>query len=258
MFTFGISTTIMSDRDVFDGIERIGKSSFKFVEISCEKRHFDYEDKSKIKKLKSMLKKKSLSGISLHPPIWVDIANREEWTRMKSLREVEKVILVAKRLNIPRIILHPGKKDSHIERAIESLTELTDFADEWGTKILLENNIPGNLGSRIDELQTISDKFNLPICVDTSHASAKENILNKLLDLFENRIDHFHLSDSLMKGCEDHLIPYEGKIAWEPVVDFIKTHKGFAIFEVFPRENHGIIRNLEEIKRQWENNKICP
>ncbi len=251
MFNFGISTIIADDRDVFTSIEIIKKSSFKFVEIRCEKGHFNYEDKGEIKKLKMMLKKKSLKGVSLHPPIWVDIASSEEWTRMKSLREVEKVILVAKRLDVPRIILHPGKSDGDIRKAIESIGELVRFAGEWDTNIILENTFPDDLGSNIDELQTIFDKFNLPVCVDTSHASAKGNILNKLLDLFEDRIEHLYLSDSMMEGSDDHLVPYEGKISWEPVVDFMKKHNGFAIFEVPRRDNSEIMEDLEEIRSQW-------
>lgn len=258
MFTFGISTIITDNADVFTATKIIGNSSFKFVEIRCEKGHFEYEDKAEIKKVKKTLKEKNLSGIALHPPVWIDIGNREEWTRMKSLREAEKVILVANRLGVPRIILHPGKKNSSIEKAIQSIDELSDFAEEWGVKILLENTIPGDLGSNIDELQTLSDKFNLPICLDTSHASAKENILNKILEIFGGKIGHFHLSDSMMKGSDDHLMPCDGKIDWKPVVNFMRAHKGFAVFEVPSRDNKAIIENMEEIKRQWKNNKVCP
>jgi sugar phosphate isomerase/epimerase len=258
MFNFGISTTITDDRDVFAAVEIIGGSSFKFVEIRCEKGHFNYEDKGEIKKLKMILKKKSLKGISLHPPLWVDIANSEEWMRVKSLREVEKIILVANRLNVPRIILHPGKGTGDIEKASESLSEVVSFADEWGLEIILENTFPNDFGSGIDELKICSDKFNLPVCIDTSHASARENILNRLLDLFEDRIKHFHLSDSMMKGSDDHLIPCEGKIVWEVVVNFLNNHEGVAIFEIPHHNDIKIIEKLEEIKSQWENNKICP
>jgi sugar phosphate isomerase/epimerase len=251
MFNFGISTIITDDMDVFAGIDVIKESSFKFVEIRCEKGHFNYEDKGEIKRLKMILKKKSLRGISLHPPVWVDIAGGDEWTRMKSLREVEKIILVAKRLDVPKLILHPGKSDGDIGKTIESLGEIVGFAEEWDTEIILENTSPDDLGSNINELQIISREFNLPLCVDTSHASAKVNILNKLLDLFEDRIEHFHLSDSMMEGSDDHLLPYKGKINWEPVVDFIKKHNGFAIFEVPRRDNSEIMEDLEGIKSRW-------
>jgi hypothetical protein len=62
----------------------------------------------------------------------------------------------------------------------------------------------------------------------------------------------------MMKGSDDHLIPYEGKINWQPVVDFMKTHEGFAIFEVPHGDNSKIIESLEEIKSRWKNNEICP
>ncbi|MEJ2567507.1 MAG: sugar phosphate isomerase/epimerase [candidate division WOR-3 bacterium] len=229
MFSFVISTTITNDRDVFSGIKVIGESSFRFVEIRCEKGHFDYEDKEEIKKVKTLLKKKSLSCISLHPPLWVDIANREEWTRVKSLREVEKVILVAERLKAPRVILHPGKSAGDMKKSIESIAELVEFGEEFDTEIILENTSPGNFGSKIDDLRFLSDEFELPVCVDTSHASAKEDILNQMLRLFEDRIEHFHLSDSIKKGSDDHLIPYEGKIVWEPILKYLKDHDGFAM-----------------------------
>ncbi len=258
MFTFGISTTITADRDVFAAAEMIGKSSFKLVEIRCEKGHFNYEDKGEIKRLKTKLKKKSLKGVSLHPPLWVDIANSDEWARVKSLREVEKVILVANRLNVPRIILHPGKSAGDIEKASKSLSELVSFAGEWGLEIILENTFPDDFGSGIDELKILSGNFDLAVCIDTSHASAKENVLNRLLDLFEDRIKHLHLSDSLMKGSDDHLIPYEGKIIWEGVVNFLNNHEGVAIFEIPHHNNSKIIEKLEQIKSRWENNKICP
>jgi len=258
MFDFGISTIIKDDSDVFAAVETVEKSSFKFLEIRCEKGHFNHEDKEEIEKLKSILKKKSLSGVSLHPPLWVDIANKEEWTRMKSLREVEKVILVAKRLKIPRIVLHPGQGAGDIEKSKKSVSELASFADEWDVKLILENTFPDNFGSSIDELKAISDEFKLPVCIDTSHASAKEDILARLLDVFEDRIVHLHLSDSMMEGTDDHLMPYEGKINWDPVVDFMHTHKGFAIFEVPYRNNSEITETLEKIVRQWQNEKICP
>ncbi len=258
MFNFGISTTITNDRDVFSAIQIIGESSFRFVEIRCEKGHFDYENKEEIKKVKTLLKKKSLSCVSLHPPLWVDIANKEEWTRVKSLREVEKVILVAKRLKAPRVIIHPGKSAGSMQKSMESLIELSEFGKEFDTDIILENTSPGNLGSKVDELSVLSDEFKLPVCVDTSHASAKEDILNQMLQLFGDKIEHFHLSDSKKKGSDDHLIPYEGKIVWEPVLEFLKSHEGFAIFEIYPRGESEIIKELEKITRRWKNNKINP
>ncbi len=253
MFTFGISSMITDDKDVFAAVEIIKKSSFNTLEIRCEKEHFNYEDIVEIKKLKTLLKKTSLSVSSLHPPIWINIAHTDEWTRVKSVREVEKIILVAKRLNVQKIILHPGKITGNMEKAFLSIVELVSFAEEWETKLIVENTSPEDFGSRIDEIKTISDKFDLPVCIDTSHASANKNILNKLLKTFDGKIEHFHLSDSKMKGSDDHLIPYEGKINWKPVVNFMKAHEGIGIFEIPIRENTSLIEKLEKITNQWKN-----
>jgi len=252
MFNLGISTTITYDKDIFSGIELIANSSFRFVEIRCEKEHFNYEDEKEIKKLKNTLKKKSLTGISIHHPLWVNVADVDEWMRTKSIREVEKVILVAKKLNIPKIILHPGKNSGDAEKSSESLSELVSFAEEWDTEIILENTFPDDFGSSIDELKILSDKFNLPVCIDTSHCSAKDNLLNKFLVTFNGKIKHLHISDSFMKGSDDHLIPYKGKIIWEPVVEFMKVHEGTGIFEIAPWESSNVIKALEKIKSKWK------
>jgi sugar phosphate isomerase/epimerase len=259
MFTFGISTVIMSDKDIFSVLEIIGKSSFKFIEIRCEKEHFDYEDKGEIGRLKKALRKNAIVGVSLHPPVWTDIATRDQWTRMKSVREVEKVILVAKRLAVPAVILHPGKSIGYIEEALRSIEELIDFAKGWDVQIILENTFPRDFGSTIDELKSILDKFELPVCLDTSHASAKGNKLNKFLEIFNGRIERFHLSDSMVENNDDHFIPYEGKIDWEPVLKFLHAYKGIAVFEVSPDENfYTTIKKLEEIKKQWGNENFSP
>jgi len=258
MFTFGISTIITNDTDVFSCVELIKTSSFKFVEIRCEKEHFDYEDNGEIKKLKNILKKNNIYGVSLHPPVWVDIAIEDEWTRMKSTREVEKVILIAKRLNIPRVILHPGKSAGNMKKASLSIKEILDFADEWNVQIILENTFPDDFGSRPKDLQIITDKFDIPVCIDTSHASTKGNKLDKFFEIFEGKIKHFHLSDSRMKNGDDHLIPYEGKINWEPVLRILHTYDGFAVFEIPPEEGPHIIEKLEKIKNEWGNKKIYP
>lgn len=252
MFDLGISTTITNDKDVFSGIEMIAKSTFRFVEIRCEKGHFDYEDEKELKKLKMILKKKSLKGTSLHPPLWINPASADDWLRTKSVRETEKIILVAKRLNIPKIILHPGKNHGNIENASLSLSEIVSFAEEWNTEIILENTFPDNFGSRIDELKTLSDKFNLPVCIDTSHCSAKENLLNKFILTFNDKIKHLHISDSRMKGSDDHLIPYKGKIIWKTVIDFINAHEGTGIFEIEPCKSSNVIETLEETKNKWK------
>jgi sugar phosphate isomerase/epimerase len=258
MFTFGISTILTSDRDVFACIELIRTSSFKFVEIRCEKGHFDYDNNGEIKRLKNVLRKNNLQGVSLHPPLWVDIANKDEWTRVKSVREAEKVILVAKKMNIPRIILHPGKSAGDMGKAFLSVEELLDFANEWDVQIILENTFPDDFGSRLKELQSISDKFNMSVCIDTSHASTKGNRVDRFLEIFGGKIKHFHLSDSRMGNGDDHLIPYEGQINWEPVLDFLHTHDGFAVFEIPQEGGARIVEKLEKIKNEWGNKKISP
>ncbi len=259
MINFGVSTTLTWDKDVYYAINAVGKSFFNFLEIRCEKGHFDFEDEQEIKKVKRVLKENRVKGSSIHPPKWVDIANKNEWTRMKSLREVEKTILVAKRLNIPRVILHPGQKNGSLEKVRESIQEILEFSQVWEVQPILENTFPGYFASRAEEIKNIVTEFDLPVCLDTSHAAAKGDNVEQFLKLLKNRITHLHLSDSNMKGKDDHLIPGEGKINWNPLVNFLSFFDGMAIFELHPVEKPDpILAKLNRIRINWQNKKINP
>ncbi len=259
MSNFGISTTLTMDSSVYSSLDAIGKSFFKWVEIRCESRHFDFEDERELKRIKESLRRNQLKVSSLHPPGCVDIATNDEWMRMKSVREVEKTILIADRLSAKRVIVHPGSLDGIIEQSEKSLEELVEFSEEWGIVLLLENTFPGYFGSEPKELIELATKFDLPICLDTSHATAKGDRIEEFLDLFCSRITHLHISDSNMEGNDDHLIPGEGKIDWYPIEEFIAQHDGYNIFELMPSEHpEEILSKLAKITDEWNRKKISP
>lgn len=258
MIYFGISTTLTNDRTVYDSINAAGTSYFKWLEIRCRTDHFDFESPQEIEKVKAELQKNKLKVSSLHPPGWVDIASEDEWTRMKSVREVEKVILVANKLSAERVIIHPGKDKGKMPESIKSLQEIIPFAREWDVKPILENTFPGYFGSRVENLHELSDKMNLEVCIDTSHAAARGDRIKDFLDSYGNKITHFHISDSKMRGKDDHLIPGEGKIKWEIIEDFLPHFNGFIIYELMPSDNpEGTLKKLDKIKDRWRK-KIAP
>ena len=256
MIEFGISSTIANDKDIYSTIDLVGKSSFKWIEIRCDLPHFKYEDTGEIKKVKKHLKKERIKAIALHPPGWVDLSTGEEWVRMKSVREVEKTILVADRLKTPRVIVHPGSKSGLLKQTRISLSEIKEFANEWKVEPILENTIPPYFGSEPEVLKSLSNEFDLNICLDTSHAAAKGDRVEEFLNILGESIKHFHISDSNLKGKDDHLMPLEGKINWTPVKEFMSRFEGYIIFELQPQKNlNETLKILYKISNEWKKNK---
>ncbi|MBA7620845.1 endonuclease 4 [subsurface metagenome] len=256
MIEFGISSTIANDKDIYSTIDLVGKSSFKWIEIRCDLPHFKYEDTGEIKKVKKHLKKERIKAIALHPPGWVDLSTGEEWVRMKSVREVEKTILVADRLKTPRVIVHPGSKSGLLKQTRISLNEIKEFANEWKVEPILENTIPPYFGSEPEVLKSLSNEFDLNICLDTSHAAAKGGRVEEFLIMLGERIKHFHISDSYMEGGDDHLLPLQGKIDWLPLEEFLNEFDGYIIFELPPQKNlNETLKILYKISNEWKKNK---
>lgn len=259
MINFGISSTIKRNKPLQESIKLIGDSYFKWIEIRCEEGHFDYDRENEIKNIGKELRKNRVKVSSLHPPAWVDIGSCEEWTRMKSVREVEKCILISKKLNAERVIIHPGDREGSMNKLFESLEEIAGFAGEWDVMPLIENTFPGYIASEPEILLDISNRFNLSICLDTSHAAAKGDRVGEYIDRLGERIRHLHLSDSYQSGNDDHLIPGEGEITWEPLWKFLETFNGFIIFELPPDDKaEDTINQLDSIRMEWLKYKIAP
>ncbi len=250
---WGISTTLCKDESVFDCLDDI--DNFFGIELRLRQPHFDYEDKEEIKKLKSNLKKRDIEPISVHmPDKGVNIAAEDEWKRMFSVREVEKGILIASRLGAKSIVVHPGGKreESEIGASLKSLAEIVNFSKEWGVKILIENTFPGDLGDNINDFGDIISKSHLPVCLDTSHSYSSGDA-SDIIKNYRDKIVHLHISDNLMKGNDDHLLPGEGKIDWVAFWKEMNDFQGSAIFELMPALN--IKKRISAIKgviKEWE------
>ena len=250
---WGISTTICKNIDIFRCLDEV--DNFFGLELRLRQPHFDYENKETVKRLKASLRKKDIEPISVHmPDNNVNIAAKDEWKRMFSIREVEKGILVASKLGAKFIVVHPGdkKEESSINNALESFDEIIKFAKEWGIMVLIENTFPGDMGSDIEAFKNIISRTQIPICLDTSH-SYSGGTTGEILRNFRDKIQHLHISDNNLEGKDDHLLPGEGKIDWKVFWESLSGFQGNAIFELMPAEN--IKKRISEIKgviKRWE------
>ncbi len=248
----GISSTIIKDSSIFPLIKLMGERRFLFLEIRCRRGHFEYEDIESIKKLKATLKRAGVTPLALHPPDWIDIGSQNEWERMRSVREVEKCILVAEKLRIQRIILHPANSTTEISIIRKSLDEIIPFSEEWGVEVVLENPFPPKTGSDLETLKALSDDYKIGICLDTSHLFANGDVDYVVLNNISGLIKEVHASDSRFSGMDDHLLPGEGKLNWKEVFKNVDNNDIDVIIELMPARNlEKRLDEIEEVMERW-------
>lgn len=238
-FDFGISTMVYFQKPIEKILPYLIKEGIKNIEIRPKENHFQPQSIDDVFKIKRQLEKKGILVKAIHMPInGVDISHPEEYERTKSVREVEKIVLMASHLNADLVVVHPGgkakscdDKRNRMNRSIESLQEIIDFSQKWGIKIALENTLPGRIGDRWEDLQKIIERISsksLGICLDTGHLLLNYQEISKgdlNLDKeginWQDNLFHIHIHDN--DGRLDlHILPQDGLFPWTSFMTFVR------------------------------------
>jgi len=244
----------------------------KIIEIRPKAGHFQPQRLEEVIKLKERLQQSGILVKSIHMPMnGVDISHPEEYDRIKSVREVEKTIMIALNLKAELIVVHPGAtcheaddRKKRLTLSIESLKEIVDFSEVYPIKIAIENTLPGRVGDLWEEIQQIMEVVsskNLGICLDTGHYLVnyqhiiqKDLYLDKLPINWQDKLFHIHIHDN--NGKKDaHLLPGEGIFPWPSFMDFVKeiNYQGTLIIEpTEQREKYELSDCLNRAMEIWK------
>ena len=248
---FGISTMVYYQKPIEKLLPYLAEEKIDIIELRPKKGHFNPQKISELLKLKKQLEQKKISVRAIHVPVdGVDISHIQTYERIKSVREVEKTVLMAHHLGADLVVVHPGAKvdnsddkEKRLALSIESLKEIMDFCQNWKVKIALENTLPGRVGDKWDDIQLIKEKIpskNLGICLDTGHyllnyPEIGQGVLNldKIPINWQENLLHIHLHDNDSK-YDLHLLPQEGHFPWPSFMPFLSKidYKGVLIFEI--------------------------
>lgn len=239
---FGISTMVYYHEVIEKLLPYLDDADIRNIEIRPHMGHFECQDPELIDKLKKRIETFNISVKSVHMPMnGVDISHPEEYDRVRSIREIEKAMMVALKLNAELVVIHPGGKYNNsddrkirLNHCVSSLKEIAEFGEQWNIKIALENTLPGRLGDRWTEIQQIIEKISsehLGICLDTGHYflnqpdNEKGNLtLDKEPINWQKNLLHIHVHDN--NGKEDlHLLPEEGLFPWISLISYLKIIK---------------------------------
>ncbi len=270
---FGISTMVYYHKPIERLLPYLVKEKINIIELRPKKNHFNPQEINELLKLKKKLEQKEIKAVAMHMPMdGVDISHSQTYERIKSVREVEKAVLMAHHLGAELVIVHPGAKvnnpdgkENRLKLCIESLKEIVDFCQNWKIKIALENTLPGRIGDKWEDIQLIKEKIpskDLGICLDTGHyllnyPEIEQGILN--LDKFainwQDDLFHIHLHDNDSK-YDLHLLPQEGHFPWPSFMSFLRKndYRGVLIFEIKEQDNLNLNNYLNRVTKA--SNKI--
>jgi len=252
---FGLSTTMIEDKDIFSQIPILSEYGIKKIELRANLKHFEYNNYKKIDLLSKKLDKFGIMAYSMHMPFGnVDISREEKQIRDESIIRIKEAGLALQRLGGKVLVVHGGakvenKREKRVEISLQSLKELSDFCVERGLDLAVENTLPGRIGDKIEELLYIIEKLNSPntgACLDTGHINVHGDPAEALKKLGD-RLIHIHITDNLGEN-DDHLLPGEGNINWENFFAALNqiNYKGILMLEVV-RNGRAIEERLRQV-----------
>ena len=245
------------------------KNDIDNIEIRPKEGHFHPQNIKDLLRIKKRLLQTGITVKAIHMPLdGVDISHPQQYERVKSVREVEKTVLMAYHLEAGQVVIHPGGKASdfkdrehRINLSIESLKEITEFAQNWNINIILENTLPGRIGDKWAEIIQIIESISytgLGICFDSGHHLLNYSEirqgrlgLNKFPINWQKLLWHIHIHDN--DGKHDlHKLPGEGRFPWGSLLSFLKeiNYRGALIFE--PKQQNELFSYLPKIIASWQ------
>jgi sugar phosphate isomerase/epimerase len=196
-----ISCPELSFRPLSDALELV-KGGFDGIEILAEEEH----------RAENIERTEIGMKASIHAPFNdLNIASLREEHRLYSIKEIEKVVIVAEKKGIGLVTFHPGwpspfsmgARERVLERARESIVELNEFAYAHHVTLCTENMPIEGFFSSAEALLEVTDS----VCFDAGHA----NITGSIDSFLDHRecIKNVHLHEN--SGKQDEHLPLTGE-----------------------------------------------
>jgi sugar phosphate isomerase/epimerase len=196
-----ISCPELSFRPLSDALELV-KGGFDGIEILAEEEH----------RAENIERTEMGMKASIHAPFNdLNIASLREEHRLYSIKEIEKVVIVAEKKGIKLVTFHPGwpspfsmgARERVLEKARVSIGELNDFASSHHVTLCTENMPIEGFFSSAEALLEVTDS----VCFDVGHA----NITGSIDSFLDHRgcIKNVHLHEN--SGKRDEHLPLTGE-----------------------------------------------
>jgi len=217
------------------------------VELFASRSHFDYHDPAASSGLATWLRGSGLEMSSVYSPATEPAA------------EMAAALEMARHISFNTFVFPPDDNRDVAARNIETLHRI---AEPLGVRLALEvmGHPPWTADALLDFIESDLDGMDLGVCMDVGHAF----LSGDPADAIEKAGGYLlatHLHDNRRKR-DDHLVPFQGGIAWGAVVMAFEKigYDGDFMFELNRQQSGPATlghaaqarKRLEDLAGNWE------
>lgn len=201
-------------------------------------------------------------GVVGHTAYYLPIASSFESLRQAAVDELKHAAEMFVEIGARWMNLHP---DGHapfvndaaiLQRNIESLRQITEFAKSLGLGVMLEN-VPGRFNS-VAQLKPLFEAVpdaGLHLDIGHSNLSVDYNTAGELIQHFAKRLAHVHLHDNRGGQADLHLALGMGNLDVPLHLRSLRAsgYDATITLEVFAKDRHFLAYSRDRLREWWEN-----
>lgn len=220
-------------------LEAMLRGGAQAIELFCQKEHFDYTDRGRVRELASWFREHPGTLHSMHSPIYseadygrhmappVNVVDNEKRLRVTAMDEIKRAIEFAEQAPFRFLVQHLGVgrerwEPRKMEYAITALEHLRFFAKPLGVTLLVEN-IDNEIATpdRLQEIVRTAHFDDIGFCFDIGHAHFGMGV-RASFNTMQDKIRSTHLHDNHGEK-DEHLWIGEGTIDWDEAMALLRT-----------------------------------
>lgn len=193
---------------------------------------------------------------SVHAPLSdINLASSNESIRRASIKEIKNSMDLAVKIDASVVVVHPGHmaflarkfKEKIIANSLNSLGECSEYAEDMGIKMCVENmpDMEGMFCKDLEELHKLTKEINAYMTLDVGHAHNMSVSIENMLK-YDN-LEHIHLSDN-DGSFDNHDAIGSKNIDFQSLFNGLKEidFRGICVIEV--KQQDEILESLNYIK----------
>lgn len=200
-------------------------------------------------------------GVVGHTAYYLPIGSSFESLRRAAIEELKRAAEFFAEVGARWMNVHP---DGHapfvdertiVQRNIDSLRDVTEFARSVGVGVMVEN-VPGRFNSAV-QLAPILDAIpGSALHLDIGHCnlSVPQNTAGELIDRFIDRLAHVHLHDNRGGHADLHLALGMGNLDAAGYVRQLRAsgYDATITLEVFSPDRHFLAYSRDRLRAWWD------
>lgn len=184
------------DNDFVNTFDKAAQAGYRYIEFNLW--HPSGLTPLKIADIASRCEKSGLEAASIHISA---IGGADNHGISKDVCHKIRAIDAARELGCSRVVFsgsHPRGADGAINAALIVLREIMPYAEEKNVMICVENHESNTIEniSDYEEIFNKIDSANIGMCIDTGHFDAAGVDINRVIDIFADKINHIHLKEN--------------------------------------------------------------